>query len=143
MHPSHWLISTQVAILGALHVNGVARLLKDPSGYGEGKAGTWWTDDMIEAGVALKSPTNRLLPRPTLARDREGPLPRTSRPDPDRALPPGDSAPPAELGVRAILPVRHRQQWSPCLLGTAVPRDRYKCRSRRQLADGSLIYYLF
>ena len=38
-----------VAILGALHVNGVARLLKDPSGYGEGKAGTWWTDDMIEA----------------------------------------------------------------------------------------------
>ena len=41
--------STQVAILGALHVNGVARLLKDPSGYGEGKAGTWWTDDMIEA----------------------------------------------------------------------------------------------
>ena len=38
-----------VAILGALHVNGVARLLKDPTGYGEGKAGTWWTDDMIEA----------------------------------------------------------------------------------------------
>ena len=38
-----------VAILGALHVNEVARLLKDPSGYGEGKAGTWWTDDMIEA----------------------------------------------------------------------------------------------
>ena len=49
LHPTHWLISTQVAILGALHVNGVARLLKDPSGYGEGKAGTWWTDDMIEA----------------------------------------------------------------------------------------------
>ena len=48
-HPTYWLISTQVAILGALHVNGVARLLKDPSGYGEGKAGTWWTDDMIEA----------------------------------------------------------------------------------------------
>ena len=43
------LSSTQVAILGALHVNGVARLLKDPAGYGEGKAGTWWTDDMIEA----------------------------------------------------------------------------------------------
>ena len=41
-----------VAILGALHVNGVARLLKDPSGYGEGKAGTWWTDDMIEAKEA-------------------------------------------------------------------------------------------
>ena len=38
-----------VAILGALHVNGVARLLKDPAGYGDGKAGTWWTDDMIEA----------------------------------------------------------------------------------------------
>ena len=36
-----------VAVLGALHVNGVARLLKDPAGYGEGKAGTWWTDDMI------------------------------------------------------------------------------------------------
>ena len=49
VHPTHWLTSTQVAILGALHVNGVARLLKDPSGYGEGKAGTWWTDDMIEA----------------------------------------------------------------------------------------------
>ena len=61
------------------------------------------------------------VPRLALARDREGPLPRTCRPDPDRALPPGDSAPPAELGVRAILPVRHRQQWSPCLLGTAVP----------------------
>ena len=41
-----------VAVLGALHVNGVARLLKDPSGYGEGKAGTWWTDDMIEAKEA-------------------------------------------------------------------------------------------
>lgn len=38
-----------VAILGALHVNGVARLLKDPAGYGEGKAGTWWTDEMAEA----------------------------------------------------------------------------------------------
>ena len=41
-----------VAILGALHVNGVARLLKDPAGYGDGKAGTWWTDDMIEAKEA-------------------------------------------------------------------------------------------
>ena len=49
VHPAHWLISTQVAILGALHVNGVARLLKDPAGYGDGKAGTWWTEDMIEA----------------------------------------------------------------------------------------------
>ena len=28
---------------------GDARLLKDPTGYGEGKAGTWWTDDAVEA----------------------------------------------------------------------------------------------
>ena len=46
---SRWYRTQVVAILGALHVNGVARLLKDPTGYGEGKAGTWWTDDMIEA----------------------------------------------------------------------------------------------
>ena len=46
---SRWYRTQVVAILGALHVNGVARLLKDPSGYGEGKAGTWWTEDMLEA----------------------------------------------------------------------------------------------
>jgi len=40
-----------VAILGALHVNGVARLLRSPDALPDGKAGTWWTDDMeVAAG---------------------------------------------------------------------------------------------
>ena len=42
-----------VAILGALHVNGVARLLasSDPIGQLDGtdKAGTWWTEDLMES----------------------------------------------------------------------------------------------
>lgn len=37
-----------VAILGALHVNGVAKLLKSGEALEPGKAGTWWTEDMIE-----------------------------------------------------------------------------------------------
>ena len=37
-----------VAILGALHVNGVAKLLTSGEALEPGKAGTWWTEDMVE-----------------------------------------------------------------------------------------------
>jgi len=43
-----------VAILGGLHVNGVAKLLESEEMLrgdrgGDTKAGTWWTDDMVES----------------------------------------------------------------------------------------------
>jgi len=43
-----------VAVLGALHVNGVARLLKDPATYPAGKAGTWWSDDLMGSAPGSK-----------------------------------------------------------------------------------------